>query len=212
MFLEESYWIKRELQKISDIKDVIDIGASTLEFRTVRQPYIEENIFKPLKDRGIKITYLDMKCQNGVDISLDISDKGFSFREEFDLVICTNILEHIERLDTSIINLSNLVKDNGYLIVTVPYVYPYHPDPIDNMLRFTIKDLKTLFKNFDVISAETINVESRTFFHRFRIGINAIVKILIDMKIAYLKINIINHLIKRLKVTCIIFKKKSNKI
>ncbi len=207
MFLEESNWIKEEIKKVPDIENVIDIGGSSLEFRTIRQPYIEENIFKPLKERGIDIVHLDMKEKEGVDISCDISDKSFSIKQKFDLVICTNILEHIEDLDTSINNISNLVKNNGYLLVTVPYIYPYHPDPIDTMLRFSIKDLEILFKNFDDISSKIIEIESQKFLHRIKFCTESIINTFRYMKFNYLYDNIKNIFVIRPKVTCVIFKK-----
>lgn len=211
MFLEESYWIKEELQKVSDIKDAIDVGASTLEFRTVELPFIEENVFKPLRDRGVKIIHLDMKKQEGVDISYDISDKSFSFQKKFDLVICTSVLEHVKDLDLSIINISNLVNDKGYLIVTVPYIYPFHPDPIDNMSRFSVDKLKTFFKNFDIVSAKTIDIESRTILRRFKFGTESMINILRYMKLGYFNDNI-KYVIKKPKVTCIIFKRNYKQI
>lgn len=211
MFLEESYWIREELQKTSDIKNVIDIGASTLEFRTIKKPYIEENIFNPLKDRGVEIIHLDMKDQEGVDISCDISDKSFSIKQKFDLVICTNVLEHIDDLDISIINISNLVNDNGYLLVTVPFIYPYHPDPIDTMSRFGVNDLKILFKNFDNISAKTIDIESQAIFYRIRFCIFSIINIFRKMKFNYFYDNIKNIFVRRSKVTCVLFRKRQYK-
>lgn len=212
MFLEESYWMKQRLQYImSDIETVVDIGASTLKFRTTKQPYIEENIFKPLRDRNVKIICLDLKKDEGIDISCNISDKLLHFHQKFDLVICANILEHVECLENSIINISNLVNDNHYLIVTVPYICPYHPDPIDNMSRYNIGDLKKLFKNFDVIFAESINIESRTYFDRFITGIRSIVYNIKDMKFIYLNDNI-GYVIKKPIVTCVLFKKMPEKI
>lgn len=211
MFLEESYWIKKELQKTSDIKNAIDIGASTLEFRTIKQPYIEENVFKPLRDRGIEITHVDMKDQEGVDISYDIGDKSFSIKQKFDLVICTNILEHIDNLDISITNISNLVNDKGYLLVTVPFIYPYHPDPIDTMSRFGVNDLETLFKNFDNISAKIIDIESKAIFNRIIFCTFSIINIFRKMKFIYFYDNIKNIFVKRPKVTCVFFRKRQYK-
>lgn len=209
MLIEESYWIKQKLETISDIKNAVDIGASTLEFRTIKQPYIEKNIYQPLIKRGIKITQLDAKKEDGVDIVCNISDIKFTFPQQFDLAICTNLLEHVVCLDSTINNISNLVNDGSYLIVTVPSIYPYHPDPIDTMSRFSIHDLKFLFKNFNIISAEIIDVESKTFFNRFLIGMYSVVCILRDMRLGYFSDNIKYHFLKKPKVTCIIFKKIS---
>ena len=186
MLLEESEWIKQKLQILSCIENAVDIGASTLKFRTKRQPFIEKNIYQTLKERGIKVSQLDAKKEEGVDIVCDISDRKLQFQNTYDLAICTNLLEHVEYLDSTIDNITKSIKDNGYLIVTVPFIYPYHPDPIDNTLRFSIDDLEKLFNNLDVISAETLDIESKMFFNRFLIGVYSVICILRDMKFNFL--------------------------
>jgi len=130
MFLEESIYIKELLAKISSLQDVLDVGSSTLKFRTIIQPYIDKNIFQPLRDKEVKISYLDNKDGIGIDIVADVSNKRFTLPQKYDLVICTNLLEHVSDLKTTIFNISSLVRKGGYLLITVPLIYPYHPDPI----------------------------------------------------------------------------------
>ncbi|MHA2210823.1 MAG: hypothetical protein ACXABV_16845, partial [Candidatus Thorarchaeota archaeon] len=38
-------------------------------------------------------------------------------------------------------NLFDLLNDEGYLIVTVPYHYPYHEDPVDFLFRPRVEEL-----------------------------------------------------------------------
>ena len=74
MFLEESFWIKEKLRLINlpPAAKVLDIGSSSIYFRTKEQPYIEENVFKPLRDKGCQVIHLDTKKEQGVDLVCSI--------------------------------------------------------------------------------------------------------------------------------------------
>ena len=75
MFTEESLWIREVLATLpihADFK-VIDIGSSNLGYRTTVQPHIAENIFKPLESKGVTITCLDIKDDEGIDLVLDLT-------------------------------------------------------------------------------------------------------------------------------------------
>ncbi len=74
-----------------------------------------------------------------------------SFNKEYDLVICTNVLEHIYDVRTAVKNLYKLVKKEGNLIISVPFMYPLHDEPED-FWRFTEHSLKKLFENFEIIT------------------------------------------------------------
>ena len=91
MFKEESIWIKNKISEIlikdsKEINTVLDVGSSTLKFRTLMQPCnatmfrtlmqpcIDENIFKPLRAKRKEIYYLDIKKDEGVNIVCDIND------------------------------------------------------------------------------------------------------------------------------------------
>jgi len=67
---------------------------------------------------GIDFPYKpeDLRVMEG-----DITKKHTLPEEEFDLVICSEVLEHIEDDLSAIENLWKLVKEGGYLIITVPH-------------------------------------------------------------------------------------------
>jgi hypothetical protein len=72
MFKEESLWIKKALTKIDldSVHTCLNVGSGSLAFRTKIQPWIEENIFIPLKDFA-KVYHLDFKHAEGIDIVWD---------------------------------------------------------------------------------------------------------------------------------------------
>jgi len=146
MIKEEAIVIRKLITKyLRQAKSVLDIGSSTLEYRTVKQPYIDEIIFKPMRQEGTTIHYLDIINGEGIDIVADISSKSFNLPKEYDLVICGNTLHLCSDIKTSIRNISSTVHRDGYLIITAPLVFPYHDGPLDHCYRFSPNELVALF-------------------------------------------------------------------
>src|SRR5262249_24179212 len=96
----ESEWIGEQLRTLPDeaIFPLINVGSSTHQFRTQTQPYIERNIFEPLRARSESVYHVDMKSAPGVDLVGDLLDLKF-FQEIAKLrprsAILSNILEHV---------------------------------------------------------------------------------------------------------------------
>lgn len=165
MFPVESEWIAKALSKCSprQSKTVANLGSSTLEFRTVDQPHIEANVIKPLEDAGWTIVNIDLKEAEGVDLVADITQSSVreKYKESFELTICSNILEHVVDIDLAINSLVAITKRRGWILITVPYKYPRHLDPIDNMFRPTPAEIATRIKGleFEIVDQEIIRVD-----------------------------------------------------
>ena len=72
-----------------------------------------------------------------IDITTDRID------EEFDIVLCVNVLEHIDAFHTAVDNIHKAVKRGGTAIIGVPGYYPLHDEPKDYW-RFTEHSLREL--------------------------------------------------------------------
>lgn len=163
MLIEESLWIKETLEKvnISSLREVLDVGSSTKEFRTRIQPYIDKNIFEPLRNQNISIYHLDKKEKEGVDYGCDVEEiSDEKFGRKFDLVICCSLLEHVQKPRELCFLLMNLVKQGGFLLVTVPRTYRYHPDPIDTMFRPSMEELISIFPGMKIIRKKVIRIKN----------------------------------------------------
>lgn len=161
MFKEESVWIKKALLKVKPVNgnnQVANIGSSTDHFRKVIQPHIHQNIISTLQLTGWKVCNIDMKPETGVDIVADVTKENFSdnYRNRFSITICTNLLEHVEDISLVIKNLIDITCSCGHVLITVPYKYRKHYDPIDNGFRPKPQQIVDLFKDV----AETI-IDSR---------------------------------------------------
>ena len=87
---------------------------------------------------------------------LDITSE-IQIEEKFDLVLCTNVLEHIYDIKSAIKNLNFLLKEKGHLVVSVPFIYPLHDEPED-FWRFTEHALKNLFSDFKILTIKRTGI------------------------------------------------------
>ena len=87
---------------------------------------------------------------------LDITNE-IQTEEKFDLVLCTNVLEHIFDVTSAIKNLNYLLKEKGHLVVSVPFIYPLHDEPKD-FWRFTEHALNKLFSDFKILTIKRTGI------------------------------------------------------
>ncbi len=65
--------------------------------------------------------------------------------EQFDLVLMLDVLEHIDDDTASLKNISNKIKDNKYLVLTVPafnFLWSMHDEVHQHKRRYTLSKLK----------------------------------------------------------------------
>ena len=174
MFIEETLWIREALGRhLQDGPcDVLDIGSSSYEYRTKVQPHIAANVFAPLEEWGCSITFADIKEEDGIDLVLNLSVRDIDedvFAKKYDLILCCNILEHVPDRDVFLENLSRFSKAGSLILVTVPYKYPKHNDPIDTMYRPNTRELLDLLSDHVTIAIKTkatISISDRKYYRR----------------------------------------------
>lgn len=89
------------------------------------------------------------------DIELGIEPLGI---ERFSFGVCCSVLEHTARPWVLAERLSELIEPEGFLFISVPWVWRYHPYP-DDFFRFSPKGVVALFPNFSPkIAAYSTNV------------------------------------------------------
>jgi hypothetical protein len=171
MFIEEAVWLNKTLSALqpSEKNDLVaNLGSSGHHYRTVVQPHIHNYIIDLLNKKNWRIMNIDIKKEEGVDLVADISDSAFGKEYEnlFSLTICTNMLEHVECIPDVITRLLSVTKKNGYILITVPYKYQLHYDPIDNGFRPKPRQIASLFKKgtVDVLNSHIINIEEKKYY------------------------------------------------
>jgi hypothetical protein len=145
MFPEAAARIGQLLSNVSD-SVVLNVGSSTRQFYCEQQPYIWNDVMKPLLERGNALINVDAKAQPGVHLVRDVAD--LQLTNMADIVLCCNILEHVVD-PVKVLHGVHLAlkKDRGHVVIESPVAYPYHADPIDTMFRIgTIADWDALME------------------------------------------------------------------
>jgi hypothetical protein len=158
----ESQWIRDRLAELpdEDLFPIMDVGSSTLEYRTVVQPYVEANVFAPLRRRDGKVWHVDAKDAPGVDLVGDLLDPDFRARLR-DLgirsaTVC-NVLAHLGDPHPVAAAISDVVPTGGHILVTGAYQLPQTMDPIDTMFRPTVEEAAALFPGTRIVTGEIID-------------------------------------------------------
>jgi hypothetical protein len=162
---QEAAWIGEKLRGLGARRAVLNLGSGSKRFREVSKPYIDREIFDPLQREGTRVVHADLKSGEGIEISGDLFDPAIQARLRelrADAVLACNIMEHLPKDYRGRFPavLDSLVVPGGVLIITVPYSYPYHADPIDTLYRPSPEELCRLFPAYAVLEARTIESES----------------------------------------------------
>lgn len=153
MRVEEAREIARWFEELDLPKGTVclNVGSSTLDFRSRIQPHIQSELFDVLEAKGFKVIHCDMKEAEGVDEVGDLMDPEFrkhlaGYRAQ--IMLCSNLLEHLEDPVQFATACGDLVVPGGYGFFSVPLSYPYHPDPIDTMFRPTPEELAAILPDW----------------------------------------------------------------
>lgn len=77
----------------------------------------------------------------------------------FDSALCNAVLEHVVDAERGIRELARVVRPGGHIVVTVPFLQPYHPSPGD-FRRYTADGLTQLGRNAGLDVIEVLPVHS----------------------------------------------------
>jgi len=96
-------------------------------------------------DENVNVMSVDISNKRDPDINADL-EKPFPFKDkEFNNVFCFNLLEHVFNYRNVVGESFRVLKKNGKLIGTVPFLASVHGDPSD-YFRYTRSSLGRIFK------------------------------------------------------------------
>jgi hypothetical protein len=134
---------------------ILNLGSQVQNFIDLHQPYIYNYVFRKLENNSkIKIVNIDLQDLPGVDVIMDLTKESDYIKiSQYlpDIVIISNLLEHVSSVDSVLSNLAKYFKGDYQVIVSGPRVFPYHADPIDNLFRPSKKELKNIFLKYGFI-------------------------------------------------------------
>ena len=165
-FLFNPDYIDRKL-----IYNVVDenskyINWSVLDFWCGEKPY--KNLFKYKK-----YIWVDFKSsghdntKNDIDIYRDWKKIPIE-NESFDSFICTEVLEHVFDIDTTLNEIYRVLKKWGKWIITIPFFIWEHEIPYD-FARYTYFWIEDILKKhkFKIIKHERLWNSYLTFLHLY---------------------------------------------
>jgi hypothetical protein len=157
----EACWIAAQFAALpaERLSPLINVGSSTAEFREQRQPHIDRLVFGPLRAARVDVIHSDLKAAPGVDVAGDLMDAGVQAAlraRRPGALLCSNLLEHVRSPAQVARAMTTLLGSGGVIVVTVPFSYPYHADPIDTGFRPTPAELAALFPGCDLVCGEII--------------------------------------------------------
>lgn len=126
-------------------KRVLEVGSRYIN-GSVR-PFVER-FLKPREYIGI-----DIEPGKFVDLLLPAEKIVEYFGEmSFDVIISTELLEHVRDWRLVINNMKKVVREGGYIYITTRSIgFPYHGYPYD-FWRYEIDDMKKIFSDFNIIA------------------------------------------------------------
>lgn len=119
-------YLKKHFPKLQNLTHVLEVGSYNLNGNC--KSFIEE--------RGLHYLGLDIQSGPDVDVIADITGDFPQLttalgRDQFDLVICMNVLEHLYEPVKALTQMRQLLRPGGYLMVVTPLVWDLHEHPHD---------------------------------------------------------------------------------
>jgi len=132
-------------------KRVLEVGSKY--FNGSVRPFVER-FLKPKEYLGI-----DTEPGKFVDMMLPAEEIVRCFGEEsFDIIISTELLEHVRNWRAVINNMKRALKKGGYTYITArSYGFSYHGYPYD-FWRYEIDDVLKMFSDFEIIALTKDNL------------------------------------------------------
>jgi SAM-dependent methyltransferase len=136
-------WLTKELVDVrrrSSPNRILEIGSG----KPVgdRYPYSMQHLFP-----GTEFLCTDIVPDYGHTV-VDVT--RMQFDNEFDLILCISVLEHVVKPSLAATRLTAALRDGGCAVVAVPFVYPLHDEPYD-FWRFTEHGLREVLSPFSSV-------------------------------------------------------------
>jgi ubiquinone/menaquinone biosynthesis C-methylase UbiE len=129
--------------------DVLDIAPQI--HSGAKEHFLKSNVFTLDIDPNSNASYVADLCQNNSDLIPD---------EKFDIIICTEVLEHTLQPFSAVNEIYRILKVGGLCFISTPFNFRIH-GPLPDCWRFSEYGLKSLFREFNEIQITPIEDDSR---------------------------------------------------
>ena len=139
-------WLSNEFNIIEKNSNVLSIGAGG-EINKLLNRYALKNDFR--------VTSMDIDPQRSPDIEGDVCHHSIS-TEKYDVILMAEVLEHLHSPPLGLANVHKVLKPEGRLLLSTPFILPIHDAPYD-YFRFTKYGLALLLKEYREVNISARN-------------------------------------------------------
>lgn len=143
IFINPYFIARRNLYKHVRHFSLLTRSRRILDFGCANKPY--KSLFLNSDYVGIDVKGKGHKDkEKNADVYFD-GDKIPFDEQTFDVVLCTQVLEHVDNVGKSLFEIHRVLRSSGKLFLTIPLVWPEHEKPFD-FRRFTSFELRRLLE------------------------------------------------------------------
>lgn len=153
-------WILNKFKKYLS-GDILEIGCGIGSFTKILSTYGRVTAI------DIDQNLVDATIKNKTNASCGLGDiekgKYFFKTQLFDVIVCINVLEHIQNDDKALVNMKNLLREGGFLILLIPihkFLYGEIDKNIGHYRRYDPANLTKYIKDegFNIVSSRKLNL------------------------------------------------------
>ena len=153
--LNRNYWhLRLLLEKLQSIvnSDLVEPGEKVLDYGCGSKPYKQILLTKFREYFGA-----DISGNRVAELTLGPQGELPVENGSFDCILSTEVLEHTADPVLYLREAHRALRLGGYLILSAPAIWVYHPDPIDYW-RWTIDGLRFLIKaaGFEIVMVKGV--------------------------------------------------------
>lgn len=141
----------KSLAKNYDLKDNLVLDIAPQIHKGTKEYFFNSKIKTLDLDPNSNANYICDICSNNNNLILDST---------FNLVVCTEVLEHVSNPFKAVDELYRITKPGGVVAISTPFDFRIH-GPLPDNWRFTIYGLKELFKNFKDVQIQELENPKR---------------------------------------------------
>lgn len=91
----------------------------------------ERGDFRPPKDQVLSWTTTDINADHTPDMVLDVAHMDQISSASIDVINAIELFEHVHEIELGLDECTRVLKNNGLLIISVPFMFWVHADPYD---------------------------------------------------------------------------------
>jgi SAM-dependent methyltransferase len=169
LFINPYYFARKGL--VTHIRDLaFHMTGKTLDIGCGTKPY--EKFCPSSQYIGLELDSEENRTTKSADCYYDGHRIPFE-DAHFDSIMINQVLEHVFHPDELLIEIKRILKPNGKLLITVPFLWNEHEEPLD-FARYSSYGLKYLLQKhgFEILESRKSVNDLRAVFQLFNLFLN----------------------------------------